>query len=322
MAFSSGLNAWDSPIQTTGRYFFVAPGASYTYAGQAFSASDSNDGLHPKRALLTLAQAVTNATASVGDVIVLLPGAHTTAAALAVSKAGLTFIGMPYLNPSAQRQDGYPQASITGTAAIAVAVTAADATFINIKFIPITQFQAVTFTTAADRLRFKHCSVDLTGVTGHANTKGICATGATQAPRGLRLQGCYMKAGVATTSSGYLLDVGAALDIIMENCFFFHDGFVASAAAYAVAVKINDAANGCFRDNEFVSANVAVAVTKWIEAVSMTGAGTFQMIRNTMMVNTSGLLFDDFAAADVDLLDNRIATVAGGTGGTLITATT
>jgi hypothetical protein len=32
--------------------------------------------------------------------------------------------------------------------------------------------------------------------------------------------------------------------------------------------------------------------------------------------------FDDFAAADMDLCLNYVATVAGGTGGTLITAST
>lgn len=312
---------WGLLPMTAGRVIWVAPAASYTVAGLAYNASDDNDGFSPERAKRTIGGAITVATANAGDVIALLPGAHTTATAAAASKAGVTFVGLPYC-PTSDGLDGIPQASITGTGAIGLAVTAADVQFYNIKFIPVTQFQAVTFTTAADRLRFRHCMVDMTGVTGHANTKGICATGATQAPRGLRIQGCLLKGGVATTSSGYVLDIGAATDVVMEKSIIFHDGFVASAAAWTVAVKINDNAQGVFRDNDFIAANVAVAVTKFVEGVAMTGAGTFQMFGNRTTVNTGALLFDDFAAADVDLCNNYVSTVAGGTGGTLITATT
>ena len=312
---------------TAGSIFYVAPSASYSLGGRlggvAYSASDGNDGLDARRALLTIGQAVTNASANQGDVIALLPGAHTTAAAAAVSKAGLTFIGLPYMPESGRAVEAVPQVSITGTAAIGVAVTAADCAFYNIKFVPVTQFQAVTFTTAAHQLRFKHCMIDMQAAVGHANTKGICATGATQAPKDLRFQGCYIKAGVATTSAGYAIDVGASPQWLIENNLFYHDGAIASAVAWSVAVKVNDNANGILRDNDFIAANLALAgVTKWVEAVSMTGTSTVQAIRNTSSVNTGGLLLDDFAAGDVDLCNNYVSTVAGGTGGTLITATT
>jgi hypothetical protein len=314
-------SAWGAIPMTGGSVFWVAPSASYTVDGRAYSASDGNDGLSPERAVLTIGQAIALATADVGDVICLLPGTHTTASAAAASKAGLTFVGLPYL-PESDNIQGIPQVTVTGTTAIAIAVTAADVSFYNIKFVPITQFQCVTFTTAADRLRFRHCTVDFTGVVGHANTKGICATGATQAPRGVRFQGCFFKAGCATTSAGYAIDMGAATDWIIERCMVFHDGSIASAAAWAVAIKLNDGANGVLRDNDFIANNIAVAVTKFVSAVSMTGASTVQVFGNRMSVNTGGLLLDDFAAADVDLALNYVATVAGGTGGTLITATT
>src|SRR5260221_3705869 len=185
---------WGAIPMTAGQVLWVAPSASYTVDGRAYTAKDGNDGLSPERALLTIGQAITNATANAGDVIALLPGAHTTATAAAASKAGLTFVGLPY-NPEDPGVQAVPQVSITGTGAIGIAVTAADCAFYNIKFIPITQFQAVTFTTAAHRLRFKHCMIDMQTPVGHANTKGICATGATQAPQDLRFQGCYIKAG-------------------------------------------------------------------------------------------------------------------------------
>lgn len=317
-------SAWGAIPMTAGSVFWVAPSASYTVDGKAYSASDNNDGLSPERAFVTLSAAVSASTANAGDVICLLPGAHTTASALAVSKAGLTFIGLPY----GPEDTGYsvqaiPQVSITGTGAIGIAVTAANVTFVNIKFIPVTQFQAVTFTTAAHSLRFKHCMIDMQTAVGHANTKGICATGATQAPRDLRFQGCYIKAGVATTSAGYAIDVGASPQWLIERCMVYHDGAVASAVAWSVAIKVNDNANGILRDNDFIAANLALAgVTKFVEAVAMTGTSTVQAIRNTSSVNTGGLLLDDFAAGDVDLCNNYVSTVAGGTGGTLIVATT
>lgn len=315
-------SAWGAIPMTAGSVYWVSAGDTYTVEGRVYPASDDNDGLSPERALRRISAAVSKASASAGDVICLLPGAHTTLVALPVSKAGLTFVGLPYNPDSSAGLDGVPQASITGTAAIGVAVTAADVSFFNIKFIPITQFSAVTYTTAADRLRFKHCMVDMTGVTGHANTKGIIATGATQAPRAIRIQGCYFKAGVATTSSGVILDLGAATEFIVENSVVFHDGFVASAAAWTSAIKVNDNATGIFRLNDLIASNVAVAVTSFITGVTHTGAGAVQFIRNTTTVNTSGAPFTGWAAADCDLALNYVATVAGGTGGTLITSTT
>lgn len=315
---------WGAIPMTAGQVFWVAPSSSYTVDGRAYTAKDGNDGLSPERALLTIGQALTNCTANAGDVIALLPGAHTTATAAAASKAGVTFIGLPYNPDSGGALEGVPQVSITGTGAIGIAVTAADVSFFNIKFIPITQFQAVTFTTAAARLRFKHCMIDMQTPVGHANTKGICATGATQAPPDLRFQGCYIKAGVATTSSGYAIDVGASPQWLIDKCLVYHDGAVASAVAWAVAIKVNDNANGIVRDSDFIAANLALAgVTKFIEAVAMTGTSTVQAIRNTHSVNTGGLLLDDFAGGDVDLVWNVQATVAGGAATvTLITATT
>lgn len=314
-------SAWGAIPMTGGSVYWVSPGDSYTVDGKSYSASDDNDGLSPERAHRRISRAITLATANAGDVIALLPGAHTTTVALPASKAGISFVGLPY-QPEGDGIQSIPQASITGTAAIGVAVTAADVSFYNIRFIPVTQFQAVTFTTAADRLRFKHCMIDMVGVVGHANTKGITGTGATQAPTGLRIQGCYIRAGVATTSSGFAIDVSAAIEYIVEKCVIFHNGFVASAVAWTAACKVNDNAYGIWRDNDLIASNVAVAVTGFIVGVTHTGAGAVQFIRNTTTVNTSGAAFTGWAGADADLCLNYIATVAAGTGGTLITSTT
>ena len=81
------------PLQM-GRVHFVSPGASYTINGDAYDASDDNDGLSPFRALRTIAQAQTNATANAGEVVMLLEGTHAHTATLRLTKAGVTYLGV------------------------------------------------------------------------------------------------------------------------------------------------------------------------------------------------------------------------------------
>ena len=151
---------WGMLPQTAGRVFFVGPGSStvstVTIEGRTYPMSDGNDGLSPERPLSTIAQAISNATASVGDVIALLPGTHnastqgaqTAAAALAFSKAGITVVGLPY-SPSYPSFGQQPQAIISAPAAIVPAVvTAADVVFLNCGFLAVTGKAAMSFTTA------------------------------------------------------------------------------------------------------------------------------------------------------------------------------
>jgi hypothetical protein len=86
---------WGAIPQTEGRVHWVSPADTYTVDGRVYSASDNNIGTRPEKALRTIAQAITNATASAGEVIVLLPGTHSPAASLAMSKAGITLMGLP-----------------------------------------------------------------------------------------------------------------------------------------------------------------------------------------------------------------------------------
>ncbi len=314
---------WGTLPLTAGNVYFVAPAASYTVGGKAFSASDGNDGLSPERALRTIGQAITLATASAGDVIALLPGTHTTATAAAASKAGLTFVGLPYFPGAAI--GGYvgwqPQVTVTGTAAIAIALTAADCSFYNIRFLPVTQFTALTISSAGARTKFVHCMIDNTGVAGHANTKGVVVATGT-APRGIHFMGCLFKDASVTTSCGAALNLAASTDFWLYKCTIYKDGQIASGTAWATAIVLEDLCTGTFEECNAIISEVSVGITKVVTGATMTGAGTVHAIRCTMTVNTGGLLFDDFAGADMDLCLNYVATVAGGTGGTLITAST
>ena len=83
-AFSFGLDRL-----TTGEVWFVDSGATNT--------SDGNLGDSPQRPLATLNGAMTRATASNGDMVVLMPGhaeTVTSATSHVISKAGLTIVGV------------------------------------------------------------------------------------------------------------------------------------------------------------------------------------------------------------------------------------
>lgn len=320
-----GLNQGALPF-TLGNLFFVAPSASYSIAGprglMTFTASDDNDGLTPERALLTISRAIALCNSDVGDTICLLPGTHSSAAAT-LNKSGINFVGTPYFPQASSRgvHNWQPRVTITGTTGIALAITAADAHFYNIRFLPVTQQKVVTMTSAADRTRFVHCMIDNTGVVGHANTKGISVTTALL-PRGVQFQGCVIKDASVTTSCGPAIELAAAVDFLVENCIVYKDGQIASGVAWTTAITMETGGTGTFRDNDVIISEVSVGITKVVTGAALAGAGVVHGIRNTMTVNTGGLLFDDFAAADMDLCNNYVATVAGGTGGTLITAST
>lgn len=79
---------------STGTLYFIAPSASYVVDGRTYSASDDNDGLSPERALRTIGQFVTLATANQGDTALLLEGTHALTARANVNKAGLTLLGI------------------------------------------------------------------------------------------------------------------------------------------------------------------------------------------------------------------------------------
>src|SRR3990167_5114370 len=86
---------WGMLPETSGRVFWVANADSYTVEGRSYPASDDKDGLSPERAFRTIDYAVGQTTASVGDVIVLLPGVHTVTATVTLDVAGITITGIP-----------------------------------------------------------------------------------------------------------------------------------------------------------------------------------------------------------------------------------
>lgn len=313
---------WGAIPMTAGRIFWVAPSTTYTVDGRSYPASDGNDGLSPERALTSIARAVALATANVGDVIALLPGTFTETASVAASKAGLTFIGLPYL-PGHNYATVRPPVTITTSAADeALNLTAADNTFINVRWLPVTQQKAMDYSGAAHRLRMIDCMIDMATATAHANTRGVFASGTTVAPSDILFLRCTLKEANAGTSNGAALDLGAATNFAVEECRIYKE-YTASSAAWAAGIVVNDNVTGVFARNRFFAAGGGAgdAITAGVLGATLTQAAVVLFEDNKKSVNVT-LMADGFAAADCDLVNNYTATVAGGTGGTLITATT
>jgi hypothetical protein len=323
---------WASIPQTGGRMFFVGPGSSTVSTvqidGRSYPMSDGNDGLSPERPMSTITQALLKVTANVGDVIVLLPGTHnlttqtgqTTAASLAFSVAGVTVIGLPF-DYSVNHFGQQPQATITSLAAtVPAAVTAADVTFINVGFLAPTGQSAMTFTTAASRLTVRGCYFDTT--VGAASTGGLIATSATQAPSGLLIEDCIFACDNTGTSGSFALNMGAAVNSMVRYNTFRFNAQGAGVAAHTTMIKVNAGTAATFEQNRIVAQVSATAtITNGISGATLTASGQFHLLGNLVSAVVTNP-FTGFAAGNVDLLNNYIGTVAGGTGGTLITSTT
>lgn len=115
---NGGINAIGAgSLFTTGNVIYV----------NSTTGSDGNIGTDPSQPVATIGQAQTIATASQGDIVVVMPGyTETRTTALTLSKAGVSYVGLG---------GGLSRPSITGNAAIdAIDITGANITLDNFQF--------------------------------------------------------------------------------------------------------------------------------------------------------------------------------------------
>jgi hypothetical protein len=312
--------------QTTGRYFWVAPSASYTVEGNAYEASDNNDGLSPERALRTVAQAVTNATANVGDVIVLLPGSHSVSATVTISKAGLTIVGIPGSLPLVDQRSNSgakrlrTQITSTQTAGIIFTVSAVDTEIAFIHFAPPAAggrgISLSPLSGAANRTYIHDCTFALIA-TASTTTFGITVPANVTADllEDTHIARCYFLSGTATTSgaNGPGVNIlGTAQNFTIEQSTFQLKG----TAAWAIAIlSSNPGTLGLLvRDNDFMNpTSVTTVITTALNTTGQTVDGSTQAYRNFVPAGT------DFATAtaiaDISVAENYLASIT--TGGAL-----
>lgn len=166
---------WGQVPDFQGRVFFVAPGSPYTVDGRSYDASDGNDGVSPERALRTINQAVTNATANAGDVILLLEGTHTQTAIQRITKAGLTIHGMRSYNTTFNAYRPRTILTSTGTSINLLSVEASNTEIGYLMLRPTTAYNTVIFPSAAalDNIYIHHVNVDLSTPAVNLGTTGI-----------------------------------------------------------------------------------------------------------------------------------------------------
>jgi hypothetical protein len=303
----------NAPVNTAGqiydhigRTFFVAPSASYTIGGKACVASDGNDGLSPDRAFLTVAAALSATAASVGDVVVLLPGAHTAAASLAMSKAGITLMG---LSRGARQPLGQHTTLTTTADDEVINVTAADCKILDLGIIGVTTKAAVNFSSAAHRLQVAGCYFDMATAAVNTGTVGLDATGAAS---GVLIEDNYF---LSDGAQGVAIDVTAITASIVRRNYI-----VNNAGTWAAAVSAGAAtANVLFEANIFLCTGTAMTV-----GVDGTGAtiasGVIFMNNRFSSLVTKGV--DNFDAGEAELSENYDAGVGGTDGGVLVVAIT
>ena len=327
---------WGLLPQTSGRIFFVAPSASYTVEGRTYSASNDNDGLSPERAVLTVAQAITNCTANVGDVILLLTGAHSVSSTITINKAGITITGVPgsrhISRPRANAGGMRNRTTITSTKSVTSttdgAIFQVAALDVEIAFLHLTPPAAggvgidISPTVdTANRLYVHDCTFALTN-TASTTTYGLSIVAGLSASKvaDITVSHCYFQSGVSAASGAN----GAAINVLatthgmtIENSTFELKGTAAWAKAINMTADAAAVLGVVVRDCDFVNPTTTTTViTTAILSATVTNPGAIIAYRNYVDAGT------DFATAAainvISVAENYLASVATN-GGVLAT---
>jgi len=306
---------WGMIPQTSGRVFWVAPSASYTVEGRAYSASDNNDGLSPERAVLTLDYAIGLCTANVGDVIVLLPGAHSWSASVAVDVAGITITGIPrgnFHHESRMPISGTKCVSTVTTSATAdeiMNVTAANVEICHLHFIAIAGAATVDFTSAATNLHIHDCTWNITTSEGTATMGIYCLSAADM------VMIDHNFAYVVGNQGPWFRSVGGPANSYIENNTVILEG----ATAWDDVIEVTTGAVGLvIRDNDFMSSTETAILTDVVDITGNTADGEVHLVGNRFPVGSDAL--QSSATPDATFNLNYLGTSSGGTGGGLVTA--
>jgi hypothetical protein len=297
---------WGAIPQTAGAIFWVAPSATYTVDGRAYSASDDNDGLSPEKALLTIDRAWNVVTANSGEVIVLLPGTHSPSASIAADVAGVTMMGLP----GGSGNWTYPRVTIAAvTGDQNINLTAADIEIAHVRFIPVTADSAIDLSAAADRAYIHHCSFDMATPAANTGTIGIDFIGGAS---NCLIDTCYFECDAA---QGPAIVFGASLETTAQNLTLVLSGgtWLTSMSQAAAGRRL------VVRDCDWIVGNGTI--TNGILGTASGEVSMAHFIRNTFADSvTKGI--DGYDAGDAEIVENYQSGVGSADGGVLITATT
>jgi len=291
-----------------GKVFYVAPTTAYTSAWTvALSAqwARENNAFVYDTVNLAYAEVVDGR----GDAIVCLPGTHTTTANVAVAKAGVSFWGPEAWFGNQHQVTQRPSATIVPLAATdGFTVTAPDVAFRGVTLVPITQKIGISFSALALRLQVTGCHFDMNVAVAHTSTKGLMPSGA--AVDTFIMRNTFYSLGA---HGPFITATGLINYAIKDNDFI-----VLTGGTMASGILVGAAAQGLISGNKFFGGTLTAA----IDGTGATVAGSCRIFDNNFGVLCT-VPIDNFSATNLtDLKDNRLATIGGGTGGTLISANT
>ena len=311
---------WGTVPTTSGNVYWVAPTATYTVEGRTYSSSDNNDGLSPERALATLAQAVTLVTASAGDVVVLLPGTHTMTAVATLSKAGVTYTGMPGSSPIVTgRMAGSGARNKTAVTASASTntfnITAADVEIAYMHFTAVSAQRSISLSNLADRAYLHDLTFDMSAAES-TSTIGIglnfSGTGTTTRLDDVHIRNCFWS--VSGGQGGAVEAANTCTNTVIEASTFLLTGDTAWANAILFGTGVS---LGTFiRDCDFLVTATGTTITDAIDVVVNTVDGSNSVYR--CYVPVGGGAFNVAATADGIVVDSY---TAGSTGTNTVLAT-
>jgi hypothetical protein len=274
--------------------------------------------LSPERALATIQQAITNATADAGDVIMLLNGSHSSAAQVTITKSGLTFkASQPVTNITPDLRVFAPATKVNWTSTLAgtgIALTVADTTFIGINFIPVTAQTMMTATTCP-RTAFIDCTVTLSAAAS-TSTKGIVFSGGSSSL--CSFTNCFFIDSVATSAQGPCLDLTGVANFVVESSTIICTG---TSSAWAVAVQLGAGSSGIFR-NSHIAAMGAGTITIGVDGTGVAVANAVMFSNNFYGVSPGAGAVKNLTNADAGLVQNFYATIGGGAGFVIQTVST
>ena len=237
----NGKVAIDDMKESTGRRFFVhsTDGTDNTAHGDT-----------PDAPFATIDYAVGKCTASVGDIIYVMPG-HTetvgSAAALDFDVAGIKVIGVGW-------GDNRPIVNLTATDST-VECNADDMWIENIRFKGSIAdlVVGVDVKTGCDNLTFKNCQFGGAA----ASTEMLIAVTIEATNDHITFDGCYFKEPTGGDSTAAIITEGAFTNLLIQNCLFWGDWSTAVLDLDAAAVT-GDAL--IVRDCDFYNSDVSAAL--------------------------------------------------------------
>lgn len=239
---------------TTGNIFFVDSGAA-----------SGGNGLSPEAAVTTIDAAINLATASNGDIIVVMEGhAETiaTAAGIALDVAGLTIVGLG-------RGRNRPVITFATDVAASFDISAANNHVEGLVLVNAIDAQTAMVNVSAADVTIKNCEIQ----TGDATTQTVLGILTTNGANRLRIEGCHIHGLVTAGTTSQISIVGGDSLVIKNNIIVGACATTGNISA-ATTASLNGTIDGNIIQNQTADANNKTIVL---------GAGDTYVISNNRM---------------------------------------